>query len=124
MGKGQSGAFPRDGPQKLAILPSALSKKLLLNDNRGDAFTNHANLQETFRNRDLIEESMSALDVPLNELGAILGKVDETSIDRACALLVKAHKTAVCGCGREALQMKGLATRMFHLGLPVSVVGD
>ena len=67
---------------------------------------------------------MSAFDVPLNELRAILGKVDETSIDKACALLVKAHKTAVCGCGREALQMKGLAMRMFHLGLPVSVVGD
>ena len=30
----------------------------------------------------------------------------------------------VYGCGREALQIKGFAMRLFHLGLPVAVVGD
>ena len=30
----------------------------------------------------------------------------------------------VFGCGREALQLNGFAMRLFHLGMPVSVVGD
>lgn len=39
-------------------------------------------------------------------------------------MLAAAGRIAVCGCGREALQMKGFAMRLFHLGLPVAVVGD
>ena len=39
-------------------------------------------------------------------------------------MLAGAGKIAVYGCGREALQIKGFAMRLFHLGLPVSVVGD
>jgi 6-phospho-3-hexuloisomerase len=35
-----------------------------------------------------------------------------------------AGKIVVYGCGREALQVKGFAMRLYHLGLPVSVVGD
>src|SRR5688572_10610098 len=39
-------------------------------------------------------------------------------------MLADARQIIVYGCGREALQMKGFAMRLFHLGLPVSVVGD
>ena len=39
-------------------------------------------------------------------------------------MLAGAGRIAVYGCGREALQIKGFAMRLFHLGLPVSVVGD
>ena len=39
-------------------------------------------------------------------------------------MLSQAGRIAVYGCGREALQIKGFAMRLFHLGLPVSVVGD
>src|SRR4029079_10806879 len=42
----------------------------------------------------------------------------------ACEMLAGAGKIAVYGCGREALQVKGFAMRLYHLGLQVSVVGD
>jgi 6-phospho-3-hexuloisomerase len=60
----------------------------------------------------------------LDELGAVLSRVDRGAIDQACRMLAEARRIAVYGCGREALQMKGFAMRLFHLGLPVSVVGD
>lgn len=60
----------------------------------------------------------------LGELGAVLSRVDQGAVDQACRMLVDARRIVVYGCGREALQMKGLAMRLFHLGLPVSVVGD
>ena len=60
----------------------------------------------------------------LGELGAVLSRVDQGAVDQACRMLADARRIAVYGCGREALQMKGFAMRLFHLGLPVSVVGD
>jgi 6-phospho-3-hexuloisomerase len=60
----------------------------------------------------------------LDELGAVLARVDEIRIDAACAMLAGARRIAVHGCGREALQVKGFAMRLHHLGLSVSVVGD
>lgn len=60
----------------------------------------------------------------LDELGGVLARVDEGSIDAACKLLADAGQIVVYGCGREALQVKGFAMRLYHLGLPVSVVGD
>ncbi|TIP59584.1 MAG: SIS domain-containing protein, partial [Mesorhizobium sp.] len=39
-------------------------------------------------------------------------------------MLASAGRIAVYGCGREALQVKGFAMRLYHLGLPVFVVGD
>lgn len=62
--------------------------------------------------------------VALAELGAVLERMDESRIDAACAMLGGARAIAVYGCGREALQVKGFAMRLHHLGLPVSVVGD
>lgn len=60
----------------------------------------------------------------LDELGAVLARVDGDRIDAACGMLVGARQIVVYGCGREALQVKGFAMRLYHLGLPVSVVGD
>ncbi|MHA6644903.1 6-phospho-3-hexuloisomerase [Mesorhizobium sp. A623] len=62
--------------------------------------------------------------VALDELGGALARMDESQIDAACALLAGAGKIVVYGCGREALQIKGFAMRLYHLGLPVAVVGD
>jgi 6-phospho-3-hexuloisomerase len=59
----------------------------------------------------------------LDELGAVLARVDEGRIDAACKLLIGAKQLVVYGCGREALQVKGFAMRLYHLGLRVSVVG-
>jgi len=68
---------------------------------------------------------MSSLtDALLDELRLTVARVDERAVDDACAMLAAAGRIAVCGCGREALQMKGFAMRLFHLGLPVAVVGD
>jgi 6-phospho-3-hexuloisomerase len=60
----------------------------------------------------------------LGELGSVLARIDESRVDAACAMLAGASKIVVYGCGREALQVKGFAMRLYHLGLPVSVVGD
>lgn len=60
----------------------------------------------------------------LHELEAVLSRVDADTIERACLALSNARRIGIYGCGREALQMKGFAMRLFHLGLPVSVVGD
>lgn len=60
----------------------------------------------------------------LGELGTALSRVDVGAVDHACGMLADASQIVVYGCGREALQMKGFAMRLFHLGLPVSVVGD
>lgn len=60
----------------------------------------------------------------LDDLGAVLARVDEAQVDRVCAMLAKAKRVGTHGLGREGLQMRGLAMRMFHLGMPVGVVGD
>ncbi|WP_292866929.1 SIS domain-containing protein [Mesorhizobium sp.] len=62
--------------------------------------------------------------IAIEELGAVLARVDDAGIDTACRLLAGARQIVVYGCGREALQVKGFAMRLYHLGLPVSVVGD
>src|SRR4051812_30818319 len=62
--------------------------------------------------------------IALGELGTVLARIDESRIDAACAMLADATQIVVYGCGREALQLKGFAMRLYHLGLPVSVVGD
>ena len=63
-------------------------------------------------------------DTALSELAAVLARVDEGRVDEACRMLAAARRIGVHGLGREGLQMKGFAMRMFHLGMPVAVVGD
>lgn len=62
--------------------------------------------------------------IALDELGGVLARVDESRLDAACVMLAGANSVVVYGCGREALQVKGFAMRLYHMGLPVSVVGD
>ncbi|AZO75157.1 MAG: SIS domain-containing protein [Mesorhizobium sp.] len=63
-------------------------------------------------------------EIALDELGAVVKRIDDGRVDAACAMLAGAGRIVVYGCGREALQVKGFAMRLYHLGLPVSVVGD
>lgn len=72
----------------------------------------------------MTDTSTDLFGMALGELGKVLAGIDGTRIDAACELLAAAGKTAVYGCGREALQVRGFAMRLYHLGLPVSVVGD
>jgi len=60
----------------------------------------------------------------LDELGICLAKVKRSDIDAALDELARAKRIALYGVGREGLQMKGFAMRLFHLGLKASVVGD
>jgi 6-phospho-3-hexuloisomerase len=60
----------------------------------------------------------------LEEIGGVLDGVDDAAVDELCRQLSEAKRVVVYGCGREALQIRGFATRLFHLGFDVSVVGD
>lgn len=60
----------------------------------------------------------------LRELSGVFDHVDDQQIDAAVSVIGKARRIALYGVGREGLQIKGLAMRLFHLGLDVSVVGD
>ncbi|HEX4765834.1 MAG TPA: 6-phospho-3-hexuloisomerase [Lichenihabitans sp.] len=60
----------------------------------------------------------------LDELNAVLDRVDDAAVDRAVATIAAAKHVAVFGGGREGLQIRGLAMRLFHLGRSVSVTGD
>ena len=58
------------------------------------------------------------------EIARAVGATDPGSVDRACALIAGARRIMLYGCGREGLQMRGLAMRLHHLGLDVSMQGD
>lgn len=60
----------------------------------------------------------------LDELRTVVGRVDDTAVDRACEMVSQARKVVVFGGGRESLQIRGFAMRLFHLGRDVAVVGD
>lgn len=60
----------------------------------------------------------------LVELGDCLSKIDPQQFETAVAEIASAQRIALYGVGREGLQIKGLAMRLFHLGLRSAVVGD
>lgn len=60
----------------------------------------------------------------LDEIRACLDQVRADELDSAIAELAGASRIALYGVGREGLQIKGLAMRLFHLGLKAAVVGD
>lgn len=60
----------------------------------------------------------------LRELSAVFDRIDERAVDAAVEVMGDAARIALYGVGREGLQIKGLAMRLFHLGLKASVVGD
>ncbi|MDX7952895.1 SIS domain-containing protein [Lichenihabitans sp. Uapishka_5] len=60
----------------------------------------------------------------LDELGHVLDKLDDPAVDDAVAAIASARRVVVFGGGREGLQIRGFAMRLFHLGQDVSVVGD
>ena len=60
----------------------------------------------------------------LADLAAVFDKLDEASLANAATEIAQANAIALYGVGREGLQIKGLCMRLFHLGLPVAMVGD
>lgn len=60
----------------------------------------------------------------LAEIGAALDKVEEGGLAAFVAAIAGAGRIALYGVGREGLAIRGLAMRLYHLGLDVGVVGD
>ena len=60
----------------------------------------------------------------LDELGGVFTRLDDVSVDAAVKLIATSKRVALHGVGREGLQIRGFAMRLFHLGLQANVVGD
>ena len=60
----------------------------------------------------------------LSELKSVLDGVTIQSVDKACLMIANAKNLLLYGCGREGLQMRGLAMRLYHLGINASMVAD
>ncbi|MCT8999433.1 SIS domain-containing protein [Chelativorans intermedius] len=58
------------------------------------------------------------------EIAEVLARVDPQHVRRAVDMICSARRIALYGVGREGLMMKGLAMRLFHLGLDAHVVGE
>jgi 6-phospho-3-hexuloisomerase len=60
----------------------------------------------------------------LGELAQVFDRLSDDAVDELIAAIASAKRIVVFGCGREGLQMRGLAMRLFHMGRDVSVWGD
>jgi len=60
----------------------------------------------------------------LDEVGAALSDIDAAALEKASEMIAEAGTVGLYGCGREGLQMRGLAMRLHHLGLSVGYVGE
>ena len=60
----------------------------------------------------------------LDELGRVFDGISDAEVDKAVDMIAKAGKVVVFGGGREGLQIRGFAMRLFHMGRQSSVVGD
>ncbi len=58
------------------------------------------------------------------EVAAALEGVEREAIERACTMIAEAGNIGLYGCGREGLQMRGFAMRLYHLGLRAAYVGE
>ncbi len=68
----------------------------------------------------LSELSRGALD----DLSRVFKQLPDDAADALIEAIVAARKIVVFGCGREGLQMRGFAMRLFHMGRDVAVWGD
>ena len=60
----------------------------------------------------------------LADAASVVGKLDPAAFESFAQAIAGAKRIALHGLGREGLQMKGLAMRLFHLGLDAHVVGE
>lgn len=66
---------------------------------------------------------MSQFGEALAEIGKVVDAIEPGDIDRAVSMIAAAGAVVAYGCGREGLQVQGLAMRLFHLGLNVAMQG-
>src|SRR5208283_3298704 len=55
---------------------------------------------------------------------AVFAATPDDALDGLIEEIVKARRIVVFGLGREGLQMRGFAMRLFHMGRDVAVWGD
>ncbi len=67
---------------------------------------------------------MTLYQKALDELAGPLNRLDDAAVDQAVRTIAAARHVCVYAGGREGLQVRGFAMRLFHLGRSVSVVGD
>ena len=60
----------------------------------------------------------------LADAGRVIEQLDAAAFESFAQAIASAKTIALHGLGREGLQMKGLAMRLFHLGLDAHVVGE
>jgi 6-phospho-3-hexuloisomerase len=60
----------------------------------------------------------------LNDLAGVFAAMPENALDGLIEEIVEAKRIVVFGLGREGLQMRGFAMRLFHMGRDVAVWGD
>jgi 6-phospho-3-hexuloisomerase len=60
----------------------------------------------------------------LDEIRGVLEAGAAAEVDQLCDELLKAHRIACYGVGREGLMMRAFCMRLMHLGLDAHVVGD
>ena len=70
-------------------------------------------------------ESLRALaEGALKDLEGVFVAMPEDALDGPIEAIVAARRIVVFGLGREGLQMRGFAMRLFHMGRNVAVWGD
>lgn len=60
----------------------------------------------------------------LRDLDRVFARMGDDATAPLVEALLASRRIAIYGAGREGLQMRGLAMRLFHLGLDVHVVAD
>ena len=60
----------------------------------------------------------------LRDLAGVSAAMPENALDGLIEAIVAAKRIVVFGLGREGLQMRGFAMRLFHMGRDVAVWGD
>jgi len=72
-----------------------------------------------------MSESLRSLaDRALGEVAQVFARMPENAADPLIEAILAGRRIALYGVGREGLQMKGFAMRLYHLGLDAHVVGD
>jgi 6-phospho-3-hexuloisomerase len=72
-----------------------------------------------------MNEKLNALAMgALKDLEGVFAAMPEDALDGLIEEIVKARRIVVFGLGREGLQMRGFAMRLFHMGRNVAVWGD
>ena len=70
-------------------------------------------------------ESLKALaNGALKDLEGVFAAMQDDALDGLIEAIVGARRIVVFGLGREGLQMRGFAMRLFHMGRAVAVWGD